>query len=117
MGTRPAATQGTDDFAGLRNYQPADSPRHVAWKAVARSESMLTKQFSGEASSELWLDWSALPGALALEARLSRLSGWVLGAEAQGLRYGLRLPGTEIQPGHGDTHRTACLAALALFGL
>lgn len=116
-GTRVAAVQGTDDFSGLRNYQPADSPRHVAWKAAARSEAMLTKQFSGDASAELWLDWSLLPGALDTEARLSQLTGWVLAAEAQGLRYGLRLPGAEIQPGHGESHRAECLSALALHGL
>lgn len=113
-GARPAAVRGTDDFSGLRSYQPADSPRHVAWKAVARSEAMLTKQFSGDASAELWLDWSALPEALDAEARLSRLAGWVLAAEALGLRYGLRLPGTEIRPAQGEPHHTTCLAALAL---
>ena len=115
FGSRQAATQGTDDFSSLRTYQPADSPRHVAWKAVARSDDMLTKQFTGDASAELWLDWSLLPGALELEARLSRLAGWVLACEAEGLRYGLRIPGVNIPPANGDTHRTACLTALALF--
>ncbi len=115
-GTRAAATRGTDDFSGLRNYQPADSPRHVAWKAVARNDAMLTKQFSGDASAELWLDWALMPLALDTEAKLSRLAGWILAAEAQGLRYALRLPGTEIQPGHGEPHRTNCLATLALYG-
>lgn len=116
MGTRPATAPGTDDFSGLRNYQPADSPRHVAWKAVARSTAMLTKQFTGDASAELWLDWSALPGQPDAETRLSRLTGWVLSAEMQGLRYGLRLPGVEIQPDQGDSHHAGCLAALALHG-
>jgi uncharacterized protein (DUF58 family) len=51
-GTR-AHAQGSDDFSGLRAYQPADSPRHVAWKSAARSDDMLTKQFAGEAVSEL----------------------------------------------------------------
>ncbi|MBS0337784.1 MAG: DUF58 domain-containing protein [Proteobacteria bacterium] len=116
LGSRQAAAQGTDDYSGLRAYQPADSPRHVAWKQVARSNAMLTKQFTGDASSELWLDWSLLPAMLDLEAKLSRLAGWVLAAEDAGLRYGLRLPGTDLAPGHGDTHRTACLTALALYG-
>ena len=114
-GARQAMAQGTDDFSGLRDYQLADSPRHVAWKAAARSESMLTKQFVGEASAELWLDWSMLPAMLDTEARLSRLAGWVLAAEVAGVRYGLRAGGTSIAPGHGDTHRAACLTALALF--
>jgi len=106
--------QGNEDFSGLRNYQRSDSPRHVAWKAVARGGAMLTKQFSGEESAELWLDWQDLPRELQVEARLSRLTGWVIVAEAAGARYGLRLPGVEISPASGDAHRSACLHALAL---
>jgi uncharacterized protein (DUF58 family) len=113
---------GNEDFAALRAYQRSDSPRHVAWKAVARSDAsstrsddMLTKQFSGEAAAELWLDWQRLPAALGLEQRLSRLAGWVLAAERSGALYGLRLPGVEIAAGRGDAHRAACLQALALY--
>jgi uncharacterized protein (DUF58 family) len=106
---------GSDDFAGLRGYQPADSPRHVAWKAAARSEELLTKQFTGEAAAELWLDWRLLPSAIPTEQRLSRLAGWVLAAERNGARYGLRLPGFELQPGRGDAHHSAALQALALY--
>jgi uncharacterized protein (DUF58 family) len=115
-GAARAQSQGNDDFSGLRGYQPSDSPRHVAWKAVARAENMLTKQFSGAAGSELWLDWSHVAGAPGDEQRLSRLCGWVLDAKRAGARYGLRLPGLEIAPGHGEAHRSACLQALALHG-
>lgn len=114
--------QGSDDFSGLRVYQPADSPRHVAWKSVARSDTqhehgndMLTKQFAGDALAELWLDLRELPAALGLEARLSRLAGWVLAAERAAALYGLRLPGVQIAPGRGEVHRAACLEALALY--
>jgi uncharacterized protein (DUF58 family) len=116
-GTLRTQTLGNDDFAGLRGYQRSDSPRHVAWKAVARSEEMLTKQFAGEAAAELWLDAQLLPAGLGLEQRLSRLAGWVLAAERAGAHYGLRLPGVEIAPSRGDTHRAACLKALALYAL
>jgi len=116
-----AHAQGSDDFSGLRTYQPADSPRHVAWKSVARndtqharSDAMLTKQFAGDAVAELWLDLGDLPPALGLERRLSRLAGWVLAAERAGALYGLRLPGTGIEPGRGAAHGAACLEALAL---
>ena len=108
-------TTGNDDFAGLRGYQPSDSPRHVAWKAVARSDVMLTKQFTGEAAAELWLDWRLLPARMGPEQRLSRLAGWVLAAERAGAHYGLRLPGLEIAPRRGDSHSAACLQALALY--
>ena len=116
-----AHAQGSDDFSGLRAYQPADSPRHVAWKSVARSDTqharsddMLTKQFAGDALAELWLDLRDLPASLGLEQRLSRLAGWVLGAERAGALYGLRLPGVQIEPARGEAHRAACLEALAL---
>ena len=114
-GAGRAQSQGNEDFAGLRNYHRSDSPRHVAWKAVARGGVLLTKQFSGESSAELWLDWQDLPPELPVESRLSRLTGWVLGAEKSGARYGLRLPGTEITPDRGDPHRARCLQALALY--
>ena len=118
-----AHAQGSDDFSGLRAYQPSDSPRHVAWKSVARSDTrharsddMLTKQFAGEAVAELWLDLRDLPATLGLERRLSRLAGWVIAADRGGALYGLRIPGTELAPSRGDAHRAACLEALALYG-
>ena len=112
-----AQTAGSDDFAGLRNYQASDSPRHIAWKAVARSDKLLTKQFAGDAAAELWLDAQLLPPGLSLEQRLSRLAGWVLAADRAGAHYGLRVGGAEIPPGRGDAHRAACLQLLALHEL
>jgi uncharacterized protein (DUF58 family) len=114
-GALRSQASGNDDFSGLRTYQLSDSPRHVAWKAVARSDDMLTKQFTGEAAVQLWLDWRLLPVALGLEQRLSRLAGWVLAAERNGAIYGVRLPGIEIAPARGDAHAAACLQALALY--
>lgn len=114
-GAARAHARGTDDYAGLRAFQRSDSLRHVAWKALARSDEMLTKQFSGDSAAELVLDWALLPAAAGAEERLSRLAGWVLAAEREGLRYGLRAPGIEIAPGRGAAHRSACLAALALW--
>lgn len=115
-GAARAQALGNDDFSGLRAYQLQDSPRHVAWKAVARSDDMLTKQFAGAAGIELWLDWERLAPGLDTEQRLSRLAGWVLAAEQGGARYGLRLPALVIAPDRGDAHRAACLQALALYG-
>ncbi len=114
-GALRAQAPGNDDYSGLRAYQLSDSPRHVAWKAAARSGEMLTKQFSGEAAAELVLDWALMPAGCGAEERLSRLAGWVLAAERDGLRYGLRLPGVEIAPDRGSAHRSACLQALALY--
>lgn len=109
---------GHDDFAGLRQHQPADPPRHVAWKAVARdaeNRPLLVKQFAGGAREELWLDWQALAAESDPETRLSILAGWILAAEAASLAYGLRLPGAEVTPGCGTAHQQQCLEILALF--
>ena len=107
---------GQDDFAGLRTHQPADSPRHVAWKALARSGTWLTKQFDGSGAQVVHLDWHQLPAALDTEARLSRLARWICDADGAGFDYGLHLPGREIHPASGPAHRLTCLTALALFG-
>jgi len=108
---------GDDDFAGFRPRQPADSPRHVAWKASARSAGeadLLVKQFAGGAASELLLDWASTASGLSNEERLSQLAGWVVAAAAEGRRYGLRLPADEILPASGEAQRRRCLEALAL---
>ena len=106
---------GRDDFAGLRQYHIGDSPRHIAWKAAARGQGLLTKQFVGRAAAELWLNLDAVPPSLGLEEALSRLARWVLDAQAAGLVYGLELPGTVVPMGTGEAHRDRCLEALALF--
>ena len=117
-GLRPQG-DGTEEFASLRDHRAADSPRHVAWKAWARAPDLplLTKQFDGQDGGELWLDLAQLPAALSLEARLARLTGWALDADAAGLRYGLVLPDARIAPGNGPGHRERVLRALALHGL
>jgi uncharacterized protein (DUF58 family) len=114
---RAASRPGDDDFAGLRAHQRADSPRHVAWKVLARGGPLLTKQFAGEAGADLSLDWDKLPRHLETEARLSRLTGWLLAAERSGRRYALRLPMAACPAGHGHDHLHRCLRELALHGV
>jgi uncharacterized protein (DUF58 family) len=107
--------RGQEDFSGLRQYHVGDSPRHVAWKAAARDQGLLTKQFSGRAETQLWLDWTQLPGQMAIEERISHLARWVLDAHAAGFAYGLRLPGKSVDISAGEAQRDACLEALALY--
>lgn len=108
---------GQEDFAGFRQRQPADSPRHVAWKASARDMEgpLLVKQFAGGAQVEGIFDWQQTDPSLPDETRLGILTGWVLAADAADIRYGLRLPALEIPSASGDAHRQRCLEALALF--
>ena len=112
----PSTLPGDDDFAGLRRHQRADSPRHVAWKVLARGGPLLTKQFSGMQGSELALDWASLPPQLDVEQRLSRLSAWLLEAERSGRPYALKLGQTVVPPGSGNDQLRRCLDQLAHFG-
>jgi uncharacterized protein (DUF58 family) len=105
---------GREDFAGLRQYHPGDSSRHIAWKAVARDGILLTKQFTGHAMSELWLTLDLAPEPLDIEGKLSCVTRWILDAHANGIAYGLKLPGSVIALGRGEPHRDRCLEALAL---
>ncbi len=103
-----------DDFAGVRAYAPGESQRHIDWKAVARGQPLMTKQFTAEEESTLYLDFSALPFAN-VEEKLSQLALWAIEAERARCPYGLRLPGTEILPAIGHSHFHECLRALSLF--
>ena len=105
---------GSEDYAGFRQYAPGDSPRRIAWKAATRTDQLLVKRFVDQARPELWLDWWLL-GTDSVEPRLEQLCYWVLKAENNGHEYGLRLPGLQIPPAHGDAHRRRCLEALAVF--
>jgi len=107
---------GSEDYAGLRNSRPGDSPRHIAWKAAARARELPVKRFTDQAHPRLWLDWRLL-AFYNTETRLSQLCQWVLKAEAEGKEYGLRLPGVELAPARGDGHRRRCLETLALYGI
>jgi uncharacterized protein (DUF58 family) len=99
----------------LRAYQSGVPLKHMAWKVLARGGEPAVRSYSAPAVDPEWLDWAALDG-LDDEARLSQLCGWVLAADAQRRRYGLRLPDLEIEPGLGEQHRVRCLRALAAFG-
>jgi uncharacterized protein (DUF58 family) len=113
-GRQREASQG-DDFAGVRPYVPGESQRQIDWKAVARGQAMMTKQFSGEThSGPLYLDYAAA-GSGQLEERLSQLALWIIEAERLRRPYGLRLASIDIPPSLGELHFHRCLRTLALF--
>ncbi len=115
-----SGSAGDNDFAGIRAYQSGDSPRQLAWRQIARMDSqqgapLITKHFQGGATSELLLDFSLLPTSLALETRLSRMTRWVMEAEARGMPYGFRLGQMVFASAIGPAHQAACLQELALY--
>lgn len=103
-----------DDFAGVRAYVPGESQRHIDWKAVARGQALMTKQFTPESGPEICVDLAAARQN-ELEGRLSQLALWIIEAERAQNSYGLRLPNVELAPSCGEAHFHRCLHALALF--
>lgn len=105
------------DFEGVRNYRRGDSMRQVLWKKAALSLEQGTplwvRETQAPAAQQLWLDWRDAAGAND-EARLSRLTAWLLAAERAQAPYGLRLHGQEWPPALGAEHRQQCLEQLAL---
>lgn len=111
---------GHDDFAGVRAYQSGDSIKTLAWRHIAKMDAdsgcaLVSKHFEGGAATEIAIDFNALPYGMDTELKLSRMTRWVLEAEARGLAYAFRLGDTIIPPGLGPAHRDACLQALALY--
>lgn len=102
-----------DELAALRDYRPTDPMRNIAWKASARHDTLLVREFEQLHGRDIVLDYAALHG-LDPETRISRLARWVCMAEAALQPYSLALPARRIGPSLGAEHRHACLRALAL---
>jgi uncharacterized protein (DUF58 family) len=108
------SAHGTDDFAGLRNYHAGDSLRHIAWKAVARNQPLMTKQFDGLSAGQVRLSWNDTPAHLRPEARIARMARWVVDASRAGVPFAMELPGAGFASARGAAHEARCLTALAL---
>ncbi|PVZ71680.1 DUF58 domain-containing protein [Pelagibaculum spongiae] len=113
-GDKPNPTPGQEDYQGMRPYHFGDSPRHLAWKALASEKGLFTKVFDAAVSDDMWFEWDAFSG-IAVERRLSYLTWQILEADRRNLIYGMKLPGTTLGPASSKKHFKQCLQALALF--
>lgn len=102
-----------DELAALRDYRAGDPQRHIAWKASARHDNLMVKDFEQPQSQPHWqLDWRQL-GGMDNESRISRLARWVNEAQTQRGNYSLWVPGDDIASGNGPLHYARCMNALA----
>ncbi|MCP3674055.1 MAG: DUF58 domain-containing protein [Gammaproteobacteria bacterium] len=105
---------GNEDFFGIRSYRNGDPKRQIHWRAYAREQGLHTMEFVEPEGKSSFLDFDNFEG-FDTEVRLSWLCFLVLQTESMGDRYGLKVPGTLIEPDHGSKHCQRCLQTLALF--
>lgn len=54
---------GPGDFHGLREYAPGDEPRSIHWRASARSDDLMVKEYTIEGLHQCTVVFDASPGA------------------------------------------------------
>ncbi|HEX7338602.1 MAG TPA: DUF58 domain-containing protein [Rhodanobacteraceae bacterium] len=103
-----------DDLASLRAYRAGDAMKLVAWKASARHDGLLVREFERPQARQEWaFGWHDV-ASLPREQAISRLTRWVIEAHTAGARWRLALPQHDLGPDAGLAHYHACLRALAL---
>jgi len=107
-------TSDGDDFAGLREYRQGESLKHISWKAYAQGRGMLTKTFQGHASPALWINWLDMT-APSQEGKLSQMTALIIETNQEGRKYGIKLPGIEIEQAEGPAHLNECLQQISTF--
>jgi len=117
----PATDQGDrlryltgEDFVGHRPYQAGASLKQVDWKAYARGQPLLLKEFGSRGEGPIQLRFQDALGH-DTEARLRQLSAWVFACAAQNRSFSLELPGYTLAEGSGREQLREALRHLASF--
>ncbi len=114
VGTQVSTRVGMgDDFFGVREYVPGDSPRTIAWRASARVGDLLVRQTSAPVPSRLWviLDLHSEGRTPAsVELAIAGACAIVRAAVDEQLAVGLCVPGYGIleAPRQGSRHADHC---------
>jgi len=104
-----------EHFHGLREYQPGDPLRRVAWRTSARHEKLYSRVMESPREEACEINWY-LMGSRDPEEKLSIMTAWILRAERRQIPYSLELPTDALPAGLGGDHRDACLRILSLYG-
>jgi uncharacterized protein (DUF58 family) len=109
-----------DEFFGLREYVPGDSPRRIAWRRTARTGDLVVRQNTTPSPLRLWVVLRVSPGgAPALTERAIAMTAAILRTAAdQDVAVGLAIPAARSihPPRLGRFHLDRLLSELALLG-
>jgi uncharacterized protein (DUF58 family) len=102
-------------FRNLREFQNTDSALRIDWRATAKHQRFLVKNFETKTDKTWSFKWSDTEELRSLEARVSQLTAWVDQAEKMGISYSLEVGSLATEPSQGSAHLHRCLKYLALF--
>lgn len=114
-----------DEFYGLRDYAPGDSPRLIAWRSTARLGSLVVRENTASAAGQVWILLSLSgPGTASSEAEaderreraITLAASLIHHAASVGMEPGLAIldRGMVMPPEAGARHTLALMNALAL---
>ncbi len=123
LASAPTLGRG-DEFYGVRDYVPGDSPRLISWRATARSGSLVVREHTAPTSGSLWIVLNlnapeaasgAKPEDDPTEQAAALAASLVDAAIAAGVEVGFAAPdsGVTIAPGSAPRQRPAIMSALA----
>lgn len=95
-----------DEFWALREYMPGDLPRHIAWRATARTGQLLVTQRAAPVPTRAWVVLRLAPDAAAEanERAICLTASLIQRAADDGVSIGLAIPASGVlRP--PDTHR------------
>lgn len=115
-------TGGEDEFYGIKEFRPGESPRSIYWRRSARTGTLVSKQMTHAAPPTLMIlidtfqvdDSDA--AAAAVEKTISQAASLADAAIASGMAVGLVCRGEDwvaIRPARGKRHRRELLSTIA----
>jgi len=113
-GDIPNKTSLRGDLNEIKVYQPGDASNRILWKKYAASDVLTVRHHEQSSFKPDWVSWENYPSAVT-EDKLRHLSFDVCQLSDAHRTFGFSIPGTDIEPDFGDTHKRKCLDALATF--
>jgi uncharacterized protein (DUF58 family) len=101
-----------DDFIGHRPFTPGHSLKQIDWKAHARGQPLLIKDFADHGDGPLHLRWMDVPGHDP-EIRLEQMAAWIMASLVMNRPFSLEMPQKTIAEAAGQDHLLQALRALA----
>lgn len=101
-----------DDFMGHRPFTLGQSLKQIDWKAHARGQPLLVKDFAEQSDGPLHLRWIDVPGH-DCEARLEQMSSWIMSSLVMQRPFSLEMPAKNLPEATGQDHLFQALRLLA----